>query len=44
MNKLFTKDISLDQKNHKYLLKDAPNFNFSSVTEFIHHFFEKFPY
>ena len=42
MNKLFKNDISLDQKNHKYILESSPDFKFSSVTEFIHHFFEKF--
>ena len=42
MNKLFIDDISLDQENHKYELSDNPDFHFSSVTEFIHHFFEKF--
>ena len=42
MNKLFIDDISLDQPNHKYELSDNPDFHFSSVTEFIHHFFEKF--
>ena len=38
MNKLFIDDISLDQENHKYELSDNPDFHFSSVTEFIHHF------
>ena len=42
MNELFKNDISLDQKNHKYLLNNNPDFKFSSVTEFIHLFFEKF--
>lgn len=42
MNELFKNDISLDQENHKYILESNPNFKFSSVTEFIHHFFEKF--
>jgi hypothetical protein len=42
MNELFSNNISLDQENHKYELKDSPDFHFSSVTEFIHHFFEKF--
>lgn len=42
MNELFKNDISLDQKNHKYFLKNSPEFKFSSVTEFIHLFFEKF--
>ena len=42
MNELFSNNISLDQENHKYELKDSPNFIFSSVTEFIHYFFEKF--
>ena len=42
MNELFKNDISLDQENHKYILESNPDFKFSSVTEFIHHFFEKF--
>ena len=42
MNELFKSDISLDQENHKYILESKPDFKFSSVTEFIHHFFEKF--
>ena len=42
MNELFKNDISLDQENHKYILNSSPEFKFSSVTEFIHFFFEKF--
>ena len=42
MNKLFSNNISLDQENHTYKLKDSPDCHFSSVTEFIHQFFEKF--
>ena len=42
MNKLFSNNISLDQENHTYELKDNPDLHFSSVTEFIHQFFEKF--
>ena len=42
MNELFKNDITLDQENHKYILDDSPDFKFSSVTEFIHFFFEKF--
>ena len=42
MNELFKNDITLDQENHKYILNSSPEFKFSSVTEFIHFFFEKF--
>ena len=42
MNELFKNDITLDQENHKYILDSSPEFKFSSVTEFIHFFFEKF--
>ena len=42
MNELFKNDIDLDQKNHRYILAENPEFDFQSVTEFIHHFFEKF--
>ena len=42
MNELFKNDITLDQENHKYILNCSPEFEFSSVTEFIHFFFEKF--
>ena len=42
MNELFKNDITLDQKNHKYILDSSPEFKFASVTEFIHFFFEKF--
>ena len=42
MNKLFENDISLDQENHRYILTENPDFEFESVTQFIHHFFEKF--
>ena len=42
MNELFKNDIDLDQKNHRYILAENPNFSFQSVTEFIHLFFEKF--
>ena len=42
MNELFKNDITLDQENHKYILESNHDFKFSSVTEFIHHFFEKF--
>ena len=42
MNELFKNDIDLDQKNHRYILTENPEFDFQSVTEFIHHFFEKF--
>ena len=41
MNELFKNDIDLDQKNHRYILAENPEFDFQSVTEFIHHFFEK---
>ena len=32
MNELFKNDIILDQENHKYFLRDSPDFKFSSVT------------
>ena len=41
-NKLLDNDIYLEEENHKYILKDNPDFQFSSVTEFIHDFFEPF--
>ena len=40
MNELFKNDITLDQENHKYILKENPDFEFTSVTEFIHKFFK----
>lgn len=42
MNELFKNNITLDQENHKYILKENPDFEFTSVTEFIHKFFKKF--
>ena len=35
MNELFKNDIDLDQKNHRYILAENPEFDFQSVTEFI---------
>ena len=42
MNKIGLNDISLNESDHKCILKDNPDFKFSSVTEFIHRFFQPF--
>tara|TARA_B100001173_G_C16006767_1_gene555900 strand:+ start:145 stop:924 length:780 start_codon:yes stop_codon:yes gene_type:complete len=42
MNKIGLNDIYLNEPDHKYILKDEPDFKFFSVTEFIHRFFEPF--
>jgi len=42
MNTLFSNDITLDSINHLYKLTDNPDFNFTSSTQFISQFFEKF--
>ena len=42
MNKIGLNDIHLNEPDHKYILKDEPDFKFFSVTEFIHRFFEPF--
>lgn len=42
MNTLFSKDITLDSVNHLYKLAENPDFDFTSSTQFISQFFEKF--
>ena len=42
MNKLYDPNISLEPENHRYILKDDPDFEFTSSTRFIHGFFEPF--
>ncbi len=42
MNKLHDQSIRLNPENHTYILKDDPDFKFTSSTQFIHRFFEPF--
>lgn len=42
MNKLHDPNIRLEPENHRYILKDDPDFEFTSSTRFIHKFFEPF--
>ena len=42
MNKLFTDEITLEEKDHVYTLTEDPSFVFTSSTTFIHHFFQPF--
>ena len=42
MNELFNNQINLNKDEHKYELKDKPDFEFISVTTFIDTFFEEF--
>jgi hypothetical protein len=42
MNKLNDPNIWLEPENHRYILRDDPEFEFLSSTRFIHSFFEPF--
>ncbi|MBH10012.1 MAG: hypothetical protein CMG74_06610 [Candidatus Marinimicrobia bacterium] len=42
MNTLTNKNIILDKENHQYSLVEEPELVFTSVTTFVHNFFEKF--
>jgi CRISPR/Cas system CSM-associated protein Csm5 (group 7 of RAMP superfamily) len=42
MNELFNNQRNLNKEEHKYELKDKPDFEFISVTTFIDTFFEEF--
>ena len=42
MNKIFDKNICLNEENHEYRLLKIPDFVFISVTTFVDGFFEGF--
>jgi len=42
VNRLHDNSISLEPENHRYILKDDPDFKFLSSTRFVHGFFEPF--